>query len=442
MFQNMTKREKTLAMIVGSTIPLVLIFFGWINFNSRYDAGKTKISTLERQIKEEQLKQLEGVQSRVRNKFYYLPSSFPSGGQQYVNRYQNWLLDLQRECAFKNPELSRPEADTLKFKSGDNRTKTSVVGKTYTFKFATVATLDRILEFCYKFESMDLLHKIKQLNLTPIRGPKGLTGDCKADFVVEVLALVDAAESADFAKRKKKLDLTIEDYEKVVVSRNIFGPANNAPKMRLSGTKRYYNDEEIKYTVSAQDIDKDDLEYEIVDAGGIEDATLVKDGSRAKFKCGKLENGEYKVKFRATDSGVPAKSVEAEWKFVVRSREPKVDRKPPVVKKVLHAEETKVTFIIARNGNYKATIKDYLTGEVFNLNMADDEKKEFQLDDKTWKVKDIRRRLVTLERDGKLLEYELGSVLSDPVRETDVAAVNDDAADSPEISDVSTSTGK
>ena len=444
MFQNMSKREKTLAMLVGCTVPLWLIFIGWVTFNNRYELGKSQIAGLEKQISEEKRRQLAGNESRVRKKYSYLPSSFPSGGQQNVSRYQNWLVELQRECGFSRSGLTKPESDVVKFKAEKRGTESSVVGKKYTFKFDTTATLDQVLQFCFKFESLDVLHKIKQLNFTPLKRRSGekteLTGKCKADFVIEVLALTDADETTDFSTRKKQLDKSIEDYAKVIVARNIFGPANNAPTMRLSTVKKYYNDEPVSYLITARDDDGHDLEYEIVDAGEIEDATLENKNNKATFKCGELKNGEYTVVFRATDNGLPAKSVEKEWKFVVRDRPdpPKKTTTTKTVKKVKHASETKVTFITSTNGNYKAKIKDYLTGEVFDLDLED--KTQFELDEKIWKVKDIRYRLVTLELDGKLLEFKTGSFLDQPVRET--AATTESENDSPEITDVSTSTGK
>ena len=134
MFQNMSKREKTLAMIVGATIPLWLVFIGWVTFNNRYDLAKTEIQGLEKQIADEKKKQLDGMLSRVRKKYYYVPSSFPSGGQKNINRYQNWLANLQRECGFPRQQLGKPELDPLKYKSENSR-DSSVVGQKYKFKF-------------------------------------------------------------------------------------------------------------------------------------------------------------------------------------------------------------------------------------------------------------------------------------------------------------------
>ena len=282
---------------------------------------------------------------------------------------------------------------------------------------------------------MDILHKIKQLNLTPLRDNKNeLTGKCKADFVVEVLALVEADETADFANRKRELESSIDDYSKVVVSRNIFGPANNAPTMRLS-KKTYYNNEEISYRISARDSDKDELTYELVDAGGIEGAELVQKSSSATFTTPALKNGDYVVKFRATDDGLPAKSVETEWRFTVKDPKPvKKDDPPPPPPKVIQAEETKIAFITARDGVFETRIKVLLTGEVFVLKVGD----SFDLDDAKWTVRDIRRGKVSIETDGKLREYRGGSVLSSPLKETEVASTEPvESSDEAEIGKVS-----
>lgn len=420
MFKNMTPLERTLAMALVCLVPLGVILFGVVYFNGQYQLNKSKIAGIEKQISDEQKKQMDGMMSRVRKKFYYLPNSFPSGGQQNISRYQDWLLKLQRECGFPRQQLQKPQKDVVKFKSDDGLIN-SVVGHRYTFKFDTKVTLDQVLKFCYEFERMNLLHKIKQLNLTPVRRDnKELTGECKCDFVIEVLALSDADESTDFGSRKGNLAKAIDDYKKVVVSRNIFGPANNPPSLRVS-KKNYYDDEEISYTFSGRDKDDHDLTYEFVGDPGIEGATLEPSGStKAKFKSDPLPVGDYNVKIRVTDSGFPAKSFETDWQFAVKERppkpEPKGDPEPEPKEPFKHAGETRISRISSRDGEFQTKIKVLTTGQIFELKIDD----QFELDDENWVVRDISPRMVKLESAGKLLEYRMGNVLTEPLSETEL----------------------
>ncbi len=446
MLANMSRREKLLAGAVGSTAILFLLFIGFISFNSKYQLGKTELRGVQKQIDDERKKLFDGMLAQMRKKFVYLPSSFPSGGQVNITRYQNWLLRLQRECKFPRPNLGKPDRETLKY--GVDGRSDGVAGQLYAFRFDTVVTLDQVLQFCHKFESMDFLHKIKVLTLTPLRDKsKELTGECKASFSIEVLAMSEADEETDFDQRVTELAQSREDYEKVIVSRNIFGPANNAPTIRVS-SKKYDNDEEVSYSVSARDKDKDNLKIEIVDNGGLEGATLEqKEGSdRATFKHDKLPNGDYEIVFRVTDDGYPAKSAEATWKFTVKDPPVRtVEKKDPepVEPPFQHATETRITRISGRNGVFAASIKVLTTGDVFNLKMGSDSKSdtEFELDGEKWIVRDISAKIVKLESGGKLMAFRKGSVLSDPVNvvelEKPTSIDNED-----EVGEVSVSTGK
>ena len=289
------------------------------------------------------------------------------------------------------------------------------IGKKYGITFVGEASLDEILDFIYRFEEVNLLHRIKDLTLLPLRkkGTNVTTGQVKSTFKVELLALEDAVETREFWTSTKELPLALGDYKDDIIGRNIFGPANNAPTLRISN-KTVEVDEDISITLSGKDKDKnDELTYEIVDAGGIVDAKIKSDSkTRAKFVAGPMPVGEYVGIIKVSDNGFPQKSFETEFKLTVEEKpDPPAEVKtpdPPPPPKVLEGPSTQITRISSRDGVYQVKIRNRMRGEVYVLNEGD----EIELDDKTWVIHKIHSQFkVTIEVDGKLVPFDLGDFL-------------------------------
>lgn len=410
MFENLTQREKNLAIAVACLLPIMLVFLGWMTFNSKYQAGRTRIVALDKQIKSENQKALDAISAGTRRGFYYKPVSLPTG-QKSVTRYQDWLEKLIRDSGMRFSTIPRPSNSKFTFRS-ETGAGVSTVGKTLTFRFDATGDLDQIMKFCYEFEQIDLLHKIKQLNVKPtIDKSGGPTGECKASFGIQVLSLKDADESRDFLSPKRSLPKTLDQYEQIVLSRNIFGPANKAPTLSLS-RKSFTEGDEISFPISGRDVDQDELSYELLDYGDIEGAKLVTNGNKATFEAPPLEPGDYEIKVKVSDDGLPSKSVEKICKIVVKEKKVKPIEQVAEKKPFPNAGSSMINRISRRNGVSEFKIGVRTTGEVFELKIGD----EFELDDKTWLVKEIdnRRRKVVIESDGRILEFKQGDFLDKP----------------------------
>lgn len=428
MFENLSQREKTLALAVVCLLPLMLVFFSWMTYNSKYQNGRTRLTSIDNQIKKENQSALDAISAGTRRNFYYKEASLPTG-EGNVRRYQDWLLALIEESGMKFGSLDTQHS-SLTFRS--ERQGVGKIAKKSTFKIDATGSLDQIMRFCFEIENIDLLHKIKSLNLAPVRNKTGLTGISKASFQVELLTLEEADESRDFLSRKRELPKTFEEYKQIVVARNIFGLANNAPTLSLR-RQSFELDEAISFKITGgRDPDKDELTYELLDNGGIEGAKVELRGKYWYFESEALEVGDYEIKIGVNDDGFPSKSAEAVGKIVVK--EPRKKPVAKVVKKPKHAGHTKINRISWRDGVYDVKIGVRLTGEVFELKVGD----EFKLDDKIWIVKDIEDRKVTLETDGRILEYRQRDFLDQPRKETKVpgaeaVGANADDADSPSM---------
>ena len=414
MFENLSEREKKLALAVVCLLPMLLLFFGWWSFNSRYISGKTSLTSLDNQIKAEKQKSLDAMSAGVRRSFYYTNHSFPTN-KKNITRYQDWLEKSIRDNGLDFKTIDKPKQSKLTFRGEDGQGLSTVADK-FDFNFDATGTLDQILKFVYEFEQVDLLHKIKTLTITPLDSSEGPVR-CKAALKVEVLSLVEAEASRDFLERTRELPRKLDSYMDVVLSRNIFGPANTAPTLKI-GRKTFREDDEISFLLSGRDSDKSDtLSYELLDAGGIEGAKIeVSSKGKATFESSKLDIGEYEIKVAVSDNGLPSKTTEAIGKIVVNEkRKPRED--PPEEPPRKNIGETAITRV-AKNKDAVETVKIKVrtTGEVFVLGIGED----FELDGKTWTVRELDtvKATVTLATDGKLLEFRPGNFLNKPRKES------------------------
>lgn len=416
MFSNLTQREKILAAIVGSLAPVVVLFLLAMSFINTYNERKTRIAGLNNSINAEFQKRLDATQSNVRRNFHYKLKSLPSADNQAIVEYRDWLEDIIRDNGLRFVSIKNPEKTEIKYRGTGSAVGVSKVANKFEYTFSSSGTLDQIMNFVYDFERVELLQKIKQLTIRPKKERDILTGKHGVTFKIEVVSLVDADEQRDFLATSQELPVTIDQYKESILTRNVFGPANNPPTMSLS-RKSFYPDDDISIPLSGRDNDEaDELTYEIVDAGELKDATIEqKEGSnRAKLVCPPQELGEYEIKVRVSDNGFPPKSYETNCKITIKERPPKREEKvkeePPPF---LHVGQTQIKRISSRDGIFEVKIAVRTTGEVFELKQGE----TFELDGSTWKVVDIGVHSMTVEVDDKRLKFDQGAFLDKPSSE-------------------------
>ena len=105
---------------------------------------------------------------------------------------------------------------------------------------------------------------------------------------IQTLALVDAEPARDLvALDATPLPATQSAMDKVLV-RNVFGPANNPPRITSSGSKTAETTETVSFDISAEDTeDPSGLKFELVGEGiaGASLKPIDDDPSRVMFEC-------------------------------------------------------------------------------------------------------------------------------------------------------------
>ena len=394
MFENLSQREKILAALVGSLVPLALLVMITIWFFGQQKDRSTKIDALNTQIKAEQQRMTEALDANQR-RLYYRSVSLPSNFQDASNDYQQWLKHLVRvDVGMAFDAIDRRHPTKIKFNG-------NVIGLTESFNLRATTDLEQLVDFLTKFYQLDLLHRISSLDLVP--KARGSSGELSLTVRIEVLSLVDAAADEDgkFIEQFRKLELTADDYRNAIVNRNIFGPANNSPTLTVSNNGNYYSDKDLKIKISGKDADNNqNLIFSLVDPP-IESATLEQKNpsdKRVFLKAPPQPAGNYTFKVRVTDDGFPPKSFEQEFKITVKEKvASKTPTKKPTKPDFKNSKETRITAIVKdRSGAWEVWINVRLKGEKHKLKVG----QSFKLDGAKWEVTSIKPNRATFTVDG------------------------------------------
>ena len=394
MFENLSQREKILAALVGSLVPLALLVMITIWFFGQQKDRSTKIDALNTQIKAEQQRVTEALNANER-RLYYRSVSLPSNFKDSGNAYQQWLKHLVRDdvgMVFKS--ITQDSPSKIKFNG-------NVIGQAKSFTVLATTDLEQLVDFLTKFYQLDFLHRISSLALVP--KARGSSGELSLTAKVEVLSLVDAAADEDgkFIEQFRKLELTADDYRNAIVNRNIFGPANNSPTLTVSNNGNYYSDKDLKIKISGKDADNNqNLIFSLVDPP-IESATLEQKNpsdKRVFLKAPPQPAGNYTFKVRVTDDGFPPKSFEQEFKITVKEKvASKTPTKKPTKPDFKNSKETRITAIVKdRSGTWEVWINVRLKGEKHKLKVG----QSFKLDGAKWEVTSIKPNRATFTVDG------------------------------------------
>ena len=412
MFENLSQREKKLALFVGALVPIFLLFWGVTKFSKAYFALRAAKQTLMTQVQDEQDK-IDSLEQAQKRRFYYANVSAPANASQANIDYQNWLIKLVEGSKLKYNNVT-PNKTTNTLSAGASGV-TVPVAEEFTYRINASGTLDQIVNFMDKFNQMNVLHRIKSLDLKKIvektdkEGEKGI----RLDLEVQLLRLVDAPLNRDFLAAANELKIDNSAKTKAILSRNFFGPANNSPVVKTSSQDfEVALDEEtteVEFDISADDEDNGDLlSFELL-SSDIEGAQLQQKSPkdrRAKLTAPDVKVGTYAVRVKVSDSGIPQKTIEKTIEVVVEK-----EKAAPVKEKPKPFLFAATTYITGKRGedlliNNKAKKDGFIVVKIGET---------FELDGETWKVISIDGRIVVIQRGSEIQTFRIGSTLDSPI---------------------------
>ena len=400
-FEKMTPREQKLAIAVLCLVPAALLFMSVFWVIGKYGENNQEFMSLSAALSSEEDRELSAIKAERRRNYYNsvsLSPRFVDAG----NDYLIWLKTLLNDTNLNYKTFNSRNA-------GEIRQNNQVIGEKKKFSFTATGKLDEVTEFLTRFYSVDTLHRINSMKITPGnesggKNKKVRTGKLSVNFVIEIAALSTAEDNPEFAKNVRVLARDKADYRAAILRRNIFGPANNIPTISARPSSSYTSMSDARITVTGKDADDNDkLSFEVVESD-VEGAELAaSSGKRStRLTVPGQKAGTYNVKLRVTDSGFPPKESFADVKVTFKDKVVKKKEEPKPKKAFIHAKETRITGITRlRDGNWQVWIKVRTTGEKYKLLVGE----SFELDKHDWVVESIQPHSAVFLVDGKQLKF-------------------------------------
>ena len=385
----MNRREQILAALVGVLVVGAVLNFALKRIAGQFSDRMDRIAQLESDNEsKETIIQRGKVADRVLKA--YKERSLPSDPYLANSRYREWLLKWVESAKISAANVSH--------------VKRSPVAKSHDRHKFTVncdATFAQVVDLLFRFYSADHLHRIETLKAIPAEEGKLL----RLTFTVEAISMagVERKTLSDLPAHRLAFD-KVEDYQRVIVGRNFYGPANKAPTFTSSESQEGYVQRPVSVTLKAEDPDKNRVRFRL-DKSDI-------DGLRLDESSGKIEwtpdrTGEFSIVVSAVDDGVPAKETSQTVRLAISEPPPQEERK--VRRSFDEAKYTFVTGIVEINGRRQVWLTVRSEGKWLRLF----EGETFQVGSFEGKIVKIYPRHVEIESQDAVLSVRYGQSISD-----------------------------
>jgi hypothetical protein len=383
----MNPRERLLAIVVGVLAIGIAGYFvqSWVG--GRFAERRAKIARLEGEIKSFK-RQVAAGQKAVQKLAAYEERSLPANPEIARTQYQNWLLDEVERAGLSEPEVA----------FGSLTQEKNLYDK-QSFTVAAKGMLPQVVDLLHTFYSVDWLHRITRLTLVPVKDSKQL----EVHLTVEALSLRRANIHELAPRPSRRLTLAHRQaYHDAIVGRNLFGPANNAPRITAIGNKDVPLGRSTDLTVKGTDPDPlDKVRYRLVQSPDPE-AKLDPDSGRLSWSPKAL--GKYEFVVEAIDDGLPNKASRPE-KIVLNV----IDAPGPVAKRLDfdHAKYTVLTAVLDVDGQGEIWLHIRPTGQTLALHEGD----QFEVGSVKGTVTEIGLYDFSFVSDGKRRKLAQGDIL-------------------------------
>jgi hypothetical protein len=224
----------------------------------------------------------------------------------------------------------------------------------------------KLTNLLHDFYSVDHLHRIALVSLTPIPDSR----DLEVTMRVEALALGTAAPDKQLTTRPGRMlaEKDRKHYLEKIVGRNFFGPPNNPPRLEV-GAQRAVIGRPFSFTAQAQDADKQDAVTYALEGEELRGARI--DAKSGRFDWVPTSVGRFDFVVKATDDGLPEKSSTA--KFTINVTDPPPAAAPPPRQLGFdHAKHAYITGIVSKGGKRQLWVTVRTTGQQLRLFEGDD----------------------------------------------------------------------
>lgn len=165
--------------------------------------------------------------------------SLPADQEIAQSLYENWLRNLVSKSSFSNisitvqpPQPARDPSAGRAAAAGRNPSSSqpeSFIFIRYSYKIKCQGSLEKLTRFLYDFYSAGHLHKISALTIKPVKN----SSDLDLDITIEALSLPGSKQKDKlYVETGKPLKLSLDEYKKSIVDRNLFAAYKPPPPPR------------------------------------------------------------------------------------------------------------------------------------------------------------------------------------------------------------------
>jgi hypothetical protein len=391
----MNQRERMLAIAVGALAVLLGTYWLYQKIDNGFDQRAQTIERLETQKRQKERQIMLGKLAQQRL-LRYQEQSLPPNAPRAKELYTAWLLQTVTEIGFDSPKVN-PSTSGLRSPSG--------AFKAESFVISGAGSLEQLTRLLHEFYSVDYLHRIKSLNITPQQDPRVLS----FTLGIDALSLLDAPESDALHQRPsdRLAASDLQAYVDAIVGRNMFGPPNVPPTLSVADASGQTG-REVTITPTASDADPNDrLEYSWR-SDEITGARI--DPQSGRFTWTPQRTGEFYVTVAVRDDGVPSKIAEKRIKVTVSNPPPPaIARATEEKPKYDQVQFTYVNGITEVNGERQVWMIDRRSGKSYWLR----EGEKFQIGEFSVQVKHIGPLDVELEWYNRRALVRLGENLAE-----------------------------
>ena len=230
MFNNLSKRERIMAFVVGALLPVFLGFWlvSWIGGGLQKKTDEiNRLSSEATRLKA----QSRNARFAVARLGTYRKESLPKDGKRSALAFRNWLEDLGKEYDLENARVS-PANLPVKMGTGEN-----LAMEIYKYTFNGTGTPRQVTSFLYRLNETKLLIRtaLKIQPETEGRADRAkMTGRWSITLTIDVACLPDEEREGLFDEETRPFSRRpLEEYHEVVSRRNLHGPENEKTKIRF-----------------------------------------------------------------------------------------------------------------------------------------------------------------------------------------------------------------
>jgi hypothetical protein len=395
----MTKRERLLALGVGIVVLALLLQLGINRVRAGFKTKTDRLAALMTAVEKKQQTVRDGF--KAKDKLAEVTKrSLPSDPERAVAGYREWLNKITQDSGL---ESHQNVFESTRSEKG--------LYDSHNFKVSGKGTLPEFVKLLYSFFEKDYLHRVKAIKMSPERGETYLMG-----FVmdVEVLGLKQAsATQPALTEPSKRVSLSLAEYDDRICSRNLFAPANSAPKLQKSVSVQVAKDSSLDFQAGATDPDAGQtIQYEL-DGEAPEGLSI--DKASGKLVWLPRELGEYEVTLLAKDNGIPAR--QSRQTVSIKVIEPPPPVKTEEAPKFDVASQSFVNaFLTGVKGQPEVWIRSKTEDKTLQLKIGD----ELKLGGVVGKVTAIGATYAEFETDGKRWIVGMDESLADAYKRVEI----------------------